>query len=115
MAIEIKGFSPRVYAAARRFFNEERPVFRVKALRAGDMASPLVKVGGWRCEACDWQLAASLLFDVYEHALDRELGKLGEEMPRGTLPADMIEAIEITHAYDLASRSVYCGGKMEVM
>lgn len=112
MAIQIKSFSPRVYEAARKFFNEDYPVFRVKVLRAGNMGSPLVQVHGWQCESCGWRMSASMLFDIFTETLDKELQKQGEEMPRGTLPADMIEAIEITHAYDIATRSVYCGGRM---
>lgn len=113
--VQIRGYSEHVREGVRRFLHDERPGITVKVLRDGDMASPLRPVRGWRCDRCGWEMRGSKLFDIFADRLKENLDRRGEEMPRGTLPSDMLEAIEIRHAWDMATRSTYCGGKMEAV
>lgn len=94
----ITQFSRRAMEAARRFF-EEHPVFEMEQLREVTMEGPggeLVRVLKCRCLACGFELAPD-----------------GNPMFGGKeaiWPADALKAIKMTHAWDQASRSKYCGG-----
>lgn len=106
--MQILGFSPRVYEGVSEFF-ATHPVTEIKVRRAADMASPCVPIGSGVCQKCGFYWRADKLFvDTLADAIKG----LGEEMPRGTLPSDFLEAIEVTHAWDQASRSRYCGGRL---
>lgn len=107
--MQILGFSPRVYAEVRRFF-AEHPVVEIKVRRDADMGSTPVSVVGGNCQRCGWEYKAGKLF---VDTLAKGMNELGEELPRGTLPSDFLQAVELRHAYDQASRSVYCGGLIE--
>ena len=108
--IEIKSFSPAVFKGVREFF-ASHPVVEMEVLRDANMGSKLVRVAGGVCEVCGYEWTAGPLFI---QALQGELQNVGEEMPSGTLPSDFIKAIRLTHAWDQASRSVYCGGHLRL-
>lgn len=107
--MQILGFSPRVYEEARRFF-KEHPVVEIKVLRAADMSSPCVPLGNGVCDKCGDRI---ILGRVFADALADNLKAMGEEMPRGQLPSDYLQAREVRHCWDQASRSRYCGGVIE--
>lgn len=106
--MQVLRFSPRVYETVRTFMREH-PVIEIKVLRAADFASQPVALTGGVCEACGWQWRPDKL---YVNAMAESLKALGEELPRGMLPGDYLEAIEWTHGWDQASRAVYCGGRI---
>src|SRR3990167_7349233 len=101
-------FSPRVYAGVRKFF-AEHPTVEITMLREANMASPCVRLGTAVCGKCGTRVELGKLF---KDTLRKGLSALGEEIPSGALPADFLQAVRITHAWDQASRSVYCGGEM---
>ena len=109
--MQILGFSPRVYAEVRKFF-AEHPVIQVKVRRAADFASPAVYLGAGVCERCGWEWKPT---KMYVNLMAESLSSLGEELPKGYLPGDFIEAVEWTHAWDQASRSHYCGGRIALV
>ena len=100
--------SPAVYAGVRKFF-AEHPTVSVTMLREANMASPCVKLGTAVCGKCGARVE---LGKIFKDTLRQGLSAMGEEMPPGALPADFLQAVRITHAWDQASRSVYCGGEM---
>ena len=101
-------FSPAVYAGVRKFF-AEHPTVEITMLREANMAGPCVRLGTAVCGKCGTRVELGKLF---KDTLSQGLSALGEEMPSGALPADFLQAVRITHAWDQASRSVYCGGEM---
>lgn len=104
--MQIIGFSPRVYEEVQRFFREH-PVIEIKVKRAADFGSQPVRLTGGVCQVCGWEWEPD---KVYVDKMSESLNALGEELPRGKLPEDYLEAIEWTHAWDQDSRSKYCGG-----
>lgn len=104
--MQIKGFSPRVLEAGRKFLSEH-PVIEIKVRRAADFGSPPVYLAGGICEECGWTWTPDR---IYVDAMAASLSVMGEELPKGMLPRDYLESIEWTHAWDQASRSWYCGG-----
>ena len=88
---------PHVYEAARQFF-EEHPVFEMEQLREINAeGSPLVRVLEGRCMKCGFALEPA-----------------GNPMFAGgnVWVADTLNAVRLTHAWDQASRSEYCGGQI---
>ena len=89
---------PHVYEAARQFF-EEHPVFEMEQLREINAeGSPLVRVLEGRCMKCGFALRPD-----------------GNPMLQGdnaVWVADTLQAVRMTHAWDQASRSAYCGGRI---
>lgn len=108
--MQILGLSPRAIEAGRRFF-AEHPTIEITVLREADMRTPLVAFDSGVCAKCGYTWHADRLF---QDTLAEGLRETGEEMPRGQLPADFVKAIRITHAWDQASRSVYCGGELRI-
>lgn len=102
------GYSPRVYEGVRSFFNSH-PVIEMHVRREADFASQPVAVPDLQCERCGFRARVT---DEIREAVTKDLRVRGEEMPRGTLPADFFNAVEFTHAWDQQSRSVYCGGQL---
>lgn len=106
--MQIQGFAPRVYKTVQAFF-KERPVIEIKVRRAADFGSPPVYLASGVCERCGWTWTPDR---VYVDTMAESFRALGEEMPRGHLPSDYLDAIEWRHAWDQQSRSEYCGGRI---
>lgn len=106
--MQIISFSPRVFETVQRFFREH-PVIEIKVRRAADFASAPVFLSGGICERCGWTWSPDR---VYVDSMAESLKGLGEELPRGTLPGDYLDAIAWRHAWDQESRSKYCGGRI---
>lgn len=106
--MSVLGFSPRVYETVRTFMREH-PVIEISVGRAADFGSPLVYLAGGVCEECGWTWSPDR---TYVEAMDKSVTAQVEELPRGMLPSDYLEAIEWTHGWDQASRAVYCGGRI---
>jgi hypothetical protein len=108
--MQVLGFSPRVRAEVGRFL-AEHPVIEIKVLRAADMGSRPAALDGGTCQECGWEWKAGKLFT---ETLSIGMEQIGEELPAGTLPADFMDSIAVTHAWDQASRSHYCGGRLSL-
>lgn len=98
--------SEKVYAAVRQWF-ADHPVITMEVIRDADLGSPLVRIDALVCEECGWEFASG---PIFIEALKENLAKLGEEMPAGKVPGDLIKSIAVTHAFDQQSRATYCGG-----
>jgi len=107
--MRVLGFSPRAYDAVQTFFSSH-PVIEMRVKRDADFASPPIAIPDQVCAKCGYRVRIS---DEVRKGVTENLRARGEEMPRGTLPADFFNAVEFTHAWDQQSRATYCGGLLE--
>jgi hypothetical protein len=98
--------APHVWETYKAYL-AAHPVIEMEVRRAAEMGSPLVRLTDIRCEDCGWEYG---LGPIFIDALKAELSAVGEEMPAGCVPSDLLEAVRITHAWDQRSRETYCGG-----
>lgn len=98
--MEIRDFSPEVFRQAREFF-AAHPVFEMVQLREIAVEGPggeLVQVLKGTCTKCGFELAPA------DNPMLEGQGAMW--------PADTLKATRLTHAWDQATRSTYCGGRV---
>ena len=110
MVISIEKFSRATVEGVRTFLAEHPPVEIRVTRRNFDMASRPLRIVRGTCECGHVWVPDPVFID----SLTERMKVFDAELPKGALPGDFYDAIEVKHAWDVETRSQYCGKRITV-